>query len=152
MNNRDFNTAFFSYEGQINRKDYAINMLILIGLLIALSLIKPEAFVMHTSLKFLAGILSFIIGLVRFVAMFSILSLIYRRINDVTHKKFPNKNSLLHKIFIGIYIVPIILYFIISFLIGGSIPAISYLFGYLIIILLPIMAIFAIIISFIKGN
>ena len=152
MNNKNFNTAFFSYEGQINRKDYAINMLILIGLFIALSLIKPEVFVLHTSLKFLAVILSFAISLVRFVVSFSILSQIYRRINDITRKNSYKNDTIWHKFFIGIYIVPIILYFIIGFLIGNTIPIISSILDGYLLIMMPLMIIYAIILGFVKGQ
>lgn len=151
MNNKNFNTAFFSYEGQINRKDYAINMLILIGLFVALTLIKPEAFVLHTSLKFLAVILSFAISLVRFVVSFSILSQIYRRINDITRKKSFKNDTIWHKFFIGIYIIPIILYFIVGYLIG-NIPIVSSLLNGYILIMMPLMAIYAFILCFIKGQ
>lgn len=152
MNKKDFNTAFFSYEGEINRKDYAINMLILIGLFFALSFIKPELFVLHTSLKFLATIIYFIISLTKFIICFSILSQIYRRIKDITFNKSTKTKNLLDKLFIFIYVAPIILFYVVSFLLADIFPAVMGLMFLLVQIIFPIMILFAIIISFIKGR
>lgn len=152
MNKREFNAAFFSYEGTINRKDYAINMLILISLFIGLSLIRPEAFVLHTSLKFLAIILSFLISMLKFVTGFSILSQIYRRNKDIAYNKSEKTRNILNKLFIFIYAVPIILYYSISILFGGLLPLIANLAPFIITIMFPIMLIYAIVIGFIKSH
>lgn len=152
MNKKEFNAAFFSYDGVINRKDYAINMLILIGLFFALSLFKPELFVINTSLKFLATILALVISLLKFVAGFSMLSQIYRRNKDIGYNKSQRTKNILDKLFIFIYAVPIILFYSITFLFSGLIPIMDVIASFLILIMGPIMILYAIIIAFIKSR
>lgn len=152
MKHSNFNTDFFSYNGEINRKDYAINMLILIGLFFALSLINPENFIINPSLKIIAIIMAFVISLTKFVICFSSLSLIYRRIKDITYNKSITTKNIFHKLFIFIYVVPILSFYIIAFLFADILPFLMGLMLLLIKIAFPIMIIFAIIISFFKGR
>ena len=73
------NNSFYSWEGTINRKDYVINMLILIALFFALNLVRFDILAQN---KILYTILMFIIGFLKFIFIMSVLSVIYRRIAD----------------------------------------------------------------------
>ena len=58
MTYKQSNNDFFSYQGTINRKDYAINMLIVIALLIGISLVRFDSFAPYIRPEFLYKVLN----------------------------------------------------------------------------------------------
>lgn len=150
MNGQDFNNNFFSYQGVINRKNYIINMLILIGMFIALKFVNFNAFMQFSKFQFIGTILSFVVGLFQFVIFFSILSTIYRRISDISYNKAQDVKSNYIKAFGIIYVLPV-LYFlclryffdIVPFFLGILDLIMFYIF-------IPLALIFAIFLAFKK--
>ena len=76
MSYQQSNKDFFSYQGTINRKDYTINMLIVIALSIGISLVRFDNFVHYIKPEFLYKILMFMVNLFQFVMLMSAISLI----------------------------------------------------------------------------
>ena len=84
---KESNNNFFSYQGTINRKNYIIDTIIIIFLYGLLSLVKFENFKPFISFELIYSILLFVVGMFKFVLIFSFLSLVYRRIADFSAGK-----------------------------------------------------------------
>ncbi len=144
------NNDFFGYNGVINRKNYAINMAIMFLIFLGLYFINFATFLQHTSVKFLFYILDFVISLVKFVAVFAMLSLIYRRFMDISKSKSLLFSENIKKLFIILFVFPV-LYCLCVRLFIYNIPFIINILDILtFFVLIPVAAVIAIIISFIK--
>ena len=152
MDYKDNNTDFFSYNGTINRKNYAINMFILIALYVVIYFVRFENFVLFTSQKYLLHILLFFVGLFKFVIVISTISVVYRRIADISTNKTENFKLIAKRIFTILYVFPILhLYCLRYFL--DIIPAlVAFLDTITFLVLLPIAAITSIVLCFITGK
>lgn len=143
------NNNFFSYEGTINRKNYIINMLIIIILSACLHFVDFSFYFSFTKLTFLYGIFEFLISLFKYVLMFCAISVVYRRITDITYKSSLKTINLAKKIFTIIYIVPLLLYFL-----GGILFQQGIIMQLIILMVffffLPVSAITSILLCFIK--
>ena len=87
MQSNEYNNDFLGYHGYINRKNYAINLLILFALFLATNLVNFEKLTQFTNYEFLKTVLSFVVDLFKFVIMMSALSVVYRRIADISKKQ-----------------------------------------------------------------
>lgn len=151
MSGLESNNDFFSYYGVVNRKNYIINMLIVSAIYIGLSVIKFESFAPFITYKFLYTALIFMINMIKFVAIMSALSLIYRRIADFSYQKNKKFQQVMYKIFVTLFVFPAIYLLILRYFID-IVPAIQNILDLLsVLILLPAGIISAIIFAFIKG-
>lgn len=144
------NNDFFGYTGTINRKNYAINMTILVLLLIGLSFLNLQSFNDFIPIKFLLSILSFLVSFAQFVIFFSILSLVYRRLADICKSKSYKTAEIIRKLFILLFALPVI-YVICIRMFLPNIPFLTNILDVSVyFILLPLCLIASIVISFIK--
>lgn len=152
MSYNETNTDFFSYTGTINRKNYAINMVILIALFTAASFIRAENFFEYTNKTFLLPILMFMISMFKFVLIFSALSVIYRRFSDISENKSERFKQNAKKIFVSIYIMPI-LYFLCIRYFFDLLPAVLINITDLIFVFvaIPLVILCTLTVTFIKG-
>lgn len=152
MTSSNFNNDFFSYQGTIGRKNYIINTLILVALYIGISLINFERFEEFFTFKLLYSILIFIVGLFKFIIIMSVVSIIYRRISDISYSKSLTFDTVMKRIFVILYVFPLLYFLCIRYFIDIIPIALNILDFVTLFILLPLSTIFAIIISFIKGR
>lgn len=150
MNKDNENYGFFGYEGVIGRKNYFINSAILVVLFILLCFINISKLQQYTQLTFLYYVLDFVIGFGKFFIVFSLISLIYRRLADITFSKSDKIKKTAKIIFSIFYIYPIIAYCIGPLL--DVIQGLNTLLLYSIIIILPFALLMAFVLLFIKGN
>lgn len=143
------NNNFYSFEGTINRKNYTINMSIIITLCACLHFADFSFYFSFTNLKFLYGIFEFLIEIFKLILMYCAISVVYRRFSDITWNSSQKTKGNAKKIFTVIYIIPILLYFLGGILFQeGLFQQISILI--LIFFFLPISLITSIILCFIK--
>ena len=144
------NNDFFGYSGVINRKNYSINIFILFAIYIALSFLNLSAFSQYTTFKFLFSILDFVISLIKFVIIFAILSLVYRRFADIAKSKSLAFSQNIKRFFVIFYVFPILYITCLRFFIY-NIPfiynSLDFLFFF---IFLPICFLISLLICFIK--
>jgi uncharacterized membrane protein YhaH (DUF805 family) len=105
------NSIFFSYEGSIGRKNYIINLLILFFLYIGLTLIRVDVLTSKTNIKIIGIILWFLVEMLKFIAIMSSYTLVYRRIKDICINRSIKFCSIIKKIYIIVYIIPLFIYF-----------------------------------------
>ncbi len=149
---KEYNNDFFSYQGSISRKNYFINMLILAALYIGLYFVKFENFEPYIPYKMIFSILIFMVSLFKFVILMSGLSVIYRRIADFSTGKTYNFNLLMKRLFIFLFVFPILYLFCIRYFID-IIPVLTNILDLItIFILIPAGIIAAVVFCFIKGN
>lgn len=86
MSYQEQNNDFFSYYGIIGRKNYIINMLILITLFICMYFVKFENFAPFIRPEFLYKALIYMAEFFKFVILMSAISIVYRRIADISTK------------------------------------------------------------------
>ena len=152
MSNEQFNNDFFSYQGKISRKDYVINMLIVVSLLIGISFVRFDSFAPYIRPEFLYKILLFMVNLFQFVMLMSAISLVYRRIADFSDTKSITFNNCMKNFFFFLFIFPILYLFCIRYFID-IIPIIRNVIDLIVIfIIVPIGIISSIILAFIKGS
>ncbi len=147
MSYNESNNDFLSYEGRINRKNYVINMFILVFLYIGLFLINFNSFSEYIRFKILYTILIYTVELLRFVIIIAILSIIYRRISD-----FSSFSAGMKKVFVILYIFPFIYlnwgHYLLNFL-----PGLIYVLDLItLFILMPFAIISSIIFAFLKSK
>lgn len=148
MRNFDSNSAFLSWEGTINRKDYAINMLILIALFVALYFVNFDVLAPQ---KILNTILLYLVSFLRFIILISLLSIVYRRINDFsTGRSFRFQNIM--KYIFGIFFLFPVLYFYIFLFFISYIPFLSVFLNILAVYAVYGAVIAAIVFCFIKSK
>lgn len=152
MNNKEYNNDFFGYNGCINRKNYIINMLILAAIAVISSFIDTEALFKYSSVKILIQVLNFAVSTVIFVVIFSCLSLVYRRITDITFLSSENVKNVAKKIFAVIFVLPAIYLLCIRYFID-EIPFISGILDLAVLfVLLPSAILCSLFIGIYKGN
>lgn len=152
MSQQESNNDFFSYQGSISRKNYLINMLILILIVVGLSFIKLDSFEPFITYKFLYTALVFMVSMLRFVAIMAILSVIYRRITDFSTNRPASFKLLMNRTFAILFVFPILYDFCIRFFID-IIPALQNLLDIItIFVLYPLAFIAAVIFGFIKSK
>lgn len=145
MNNYE-NNSFYSYNGHINRKNYIINLLILLALYVSTLLVNWNVFFQFTPYKFLIDILMYVVLCFQFIIVFCSLSVIYRRISDITKNKNEEVKNKAKTIFALLYVFPIIYLF-------GIKQLVNFAFIDLIVFcLLSVSSICAIVLCFIKGK
>ena len=152
MSHKQYNNNFFSYQGTINRKNYVINMLIVVALLIGIYFLRFDNFASYIRPEFLYTILIFMVNLFQFVMLMSAISLIYRRIADFSDTKSITFNNCMKNFFFFLFIFPILYLFCIRYFID-IIPTIRNIIDLIVIfIIVPIGIISSIILAFIKGS
>ena len=152
MSYNQSNNEFFSYQGTINRKDYIINILIVIALLIGISFVRFDSFAPYIKPEFLYSVLMFMVNLFQFVMLMSIISLVYRRIADFSISKSITFNTNIKKLFFLFFVFPVLYLFCLRFFID-IIPILRNVLDSLVIfILTPLGLISAMILAFIKGG
>lgn len=152
MQYKDSNNDFFSYQGTISRKNYTINLLILTALFIVISLVRFESFMQFTNLTFLYSIILFMVSLFKFVILMSAISVIYRRIADISYTKQISFYNNMKKIFVLLFVFPVLYIFCLRFFID-IIPVFQNLLDMLVFyILIPFGVLAVIILCFIKGK
>ena len=152
MNREEYNNDFFSYQGRISRKNYAINMLILLAIFWGLNFIKLEGFEQYITYKFLYSALVFMVSMTKFVALMSILSVVYRRISDFSNNKTDSYKLAMKKLFILLFVLPILYDYCFRFFIN-VIPPLQYTLDITtIFILYPLAFLTTIILCFVKSE
>lgn len=144
--NEEYNNNFLSYDGKINRKNYAINMAILSVLGLLLSISDFSALFEYSRIPILFTVFNFMTDIGFFLICGCILSVTYRRINDISEnrtKKFKDTMMTLYTIFLC---VPFIYLFL------GDILNIAVLHLIIYGFICPLSLIFCIIIGVIKSK
>ncbi len=147
MDNNEYNNDFLSYYGKIGRKNYIINLLILTAIYIVTLLINLEGLKQYITYDFLYTTLYFVIDLFKFMVIIAILSVIYRRIADIS-----NTDKRLITIFIILFLFPFFYlnwgYFLLNFIP----PLVQILNVLTIYVILPLALVFSIVMAFIKSR
>ena len=152
MSYKEVNNNFFGYEGTIGRKDYAINMLIVVSLYLILTFTNFQALAPYTKPEFLLHVLLFMVGLFKFVLVISSISMIYRRIADFSLNKGDKFKLITKRLFAFLYVLPILYFFGIKYFFD-TFPSIIIFFDILtLFIILPLAIIFAFILCFVKSK
>lgn len=152
MNSQEYNNDFFSYQGRISRKNYVINMLILLAIFFGLNFIKLENFEQFITYKFLYSIIVFMVSMTKFVSLMAILSVVYRRIADFTNKKDDAYKQVMRKLFILLFVLPVLYDFCLRFFINVMPPLQHTLDLTTVFILYPLAFITSIVLCFVKGE
>ncbi len=147
MDNNEYNNDFLGFNGKIGRKNYIINLLILTAIYIVTLLINLEGIKQYITYDFLYTTLYFVIDLFKFMVIIAILSVIYRRIADIS-----NTDKRLITIFIILFLFPFFYlnwgYYLLNFIP----PLVQILNAVTIFILLPLAFIVSISLAFIKSR
>lgn len=152
MQSNEYNNDFLGYHGYINRKNYAINLLILFALFVATTLVNFEKLTQFTNYEFLKVVLTFVVDLFKFVIMISALSVVFRRIADISKKRPASFFENLKKAYGILYVFPIFYLYCFRYFLD-IIPQLTTILNILtIMILLPLAIISTIILCFIKGE
>ena len=152
MQSNEYNNDFLGYHGYINRKNYAINLLILFALFVATTLVNFEKLTQFTNYEFLKVVLTFVVDLFKFVIMISALSVVFRRIADISKKRPASFFENLKKAYGILYVFPIFYLYCFRYFLD-IIPQLTTILNILtIMILLPLSIISTIILCFIKGE
>lgn len=152
MNNDNYNNDFFGYTGFINRKNYIINMLILISIGVICKFINVEALFTYSSFKFLIHVLDFAVSMIIFVVSVACLSLVFRRLADITSESSENAKNSVKKLFSILYVFPFIYLLCIRYFIG-DIPFISSVLDLsMLFFFLPSALLVSLIIAIYKGS
>ena len=150
MTQQESNNDFFSYQGTISRKDYIINMLILLAIFVGLSLIRFENFEKFITYKFLYNVMIFMVSMLKFTSIMAILSVVYRRITDFSQYKSAVFQKIMKNLFVILFVCPVLYDYCLRFFID-IIPLLQAILDYIIIfILYPLAIIAAIIFCFPK--
>jgi len=152
MNGREYNNDFFGWDGFIARKNYAVNLLIVLGLFAGLSLINFNAFEPYIPFKFLLTALIFTADLLRLVLVMCALSLVYRRIADFTVYKSYKIQSAAKNIFIIVYVLPVLYILCARYFLSFAPAAVKILDLITFFVFIPSGLLCAVIFAFIKGK
>ena len=145
---KESNSAFLSWEGTISRKDYAINMLIAVVSLIALYFTNFSVLVPQ---KFLYDIIVFLVQFLQFILIISVLSLIYRRIEDFSRRFTIKIQRIFKYLFYILCLFPIIYIFVLNYLLN-IIPIITVILNISSLIAGFLGILFSIIVGLIKSE
>ena len=150
MTQQESNNDFFSYQGTISRKNYIINMLILLAIFVGLSLIRFENFEKFITYKFLYNALIFMVSMLKFASIMAVLSVIYRRIADFSQYKSAVFQKVMKNLFVILFVCPILYDYCFRFFID-IIPALQRILDIItILVLYPLAIIAALIFCFPK--
>lgn len=150
MSQQESNNDFFSYQGTISRKNYIINMLILLAIFVGVSFIRIENFAQFITYKFLYAVIVFMISMLKFVSIMAMLSVVYRRIMDFTQFRPVVFQETMKKVFVILFVCPVLYDFCLRFFID-IMPALQGILDFLtIFVLYPLAIIAAIIFCFLK--
>ena len=109
----EYNTNFFSWEGLIGQKDYAINMVILVALVCLLQFLNFN--ILFSGHEILNSILTFLAQFLQFVFVMSILSVVYRRIRDFTIDRPVIYKKVYKVVFITLFLFPVLYFYIFAY-------------------------------------
>ena len=152
MQSNEYNNDFLGYHGYINRKNYAINLLILFALFFATTLVDFERLTQFTSYKLLKIVLSFVVDLFKFIIMISALSVVYRRIADISKKRPITFFEKLKKAYGFLFVFPVFYLYCFRYFLD-IIPLLTGILNiFTIFILIPLAIVSTIILCFIKGE
>ena len=152
MNQQENNSDFFSYNGTISRKDYSINLLIVVSLYIILSFTKFENLLQYTKPELLVHIFVFMVSMFKFLLVMSAISIIFRRIADITQNKSEQFKTNAKKVFALLYVFPILHLFCLRYFLDIFPSLVSILDMSTFFILMPISMLTAIVLSFVKSK
>lgn len=152
MDYKENNNDFFSYNGTINRKNYIINLFILVALYITIYFVRFENFVQFTNQKYLLYILLFFVSLFKFVIVISAISVVYRRITDISFSKTKQFKLSAKRIFTVLYVFPLLHLYCIRYFLDIIPPLVAFLDSLIFFVILPLATIVAIVLCFIKGK
>ncbi len=142
------NTALLSWEGTINRKDYVINMLILLAIFFGINFINFNALAPQ---KILNTILTFLVQFFQFVIVISILSVVYRRIADFSSGRTYQFQKTFYYIFIALFVIPVLYFYVLAYFLN-FIPLISSILGMYSIAALIAAFVFSVVFCFFKAK
>ena len=151
MYGKNYNNDFFSWQGNISRKDYTINVLIVFALFVVLSFVNFQAFSPYVPIKFLLTILTFMAYIIKLVLVMAFLSLVYRRISDFVGTK-PYKFQLtMKRLFVFLYVVPVFYLLVVRYFLSIMPVIINIADLVVFFVLIPFGLISTIVFAFIKG-
>lgn len=142
----EYNNGFYGYNGYINRKNYAINLFILVALYVSTNLVNWNSFTQFTSHKFLSDVLLYIILCFQFIMVLCLLSVVYRRISDIIKNKTEKTKDNAKTFFIVLYVIPVLYFLALRQFIN------FYILDILVLLLILISAISSIVLCFIKSK
>ncbi|MCD7879059.1 MAG: hypothetical protein LUG16_03900 [Candidatus Gastranaerophilales bacterium] len=152
MSFREANTDFFSYQGTIGRKDYIVNLLILSAIYVGLSLLRFENFRQYITIEFINSVLTWLIWFAKFMVIMSGLSMVYRRLNDITHNRPSSYAAFTGKLFVILFVLPAFYLYCLRYFID-IMPFIQNILDLVVTyILIPLGAILMLLLCFIKGK
>ena len=152
MNYKKNNSDFFSYNGTINRKDYTINLLIVVALYIILTYTRFENILQYTKQEIIVHIFVFMVSMFKFLLVMSAISIIFRRVVDITLNRSETFKTNTKKIFALLFVFPILHLFCIRYFLDIFPALVAILDTITLLVLIPISVITAIILCFIKGK
>lgn len=142
----EYNNSFYGYNGYINRKNYAINLFILVALYVSTNLVNWNSFTQFTSHKFLSDVLLYIILCFQFIMVLCLLSVVYRRISDIIKNKAEKTKDNAKTLFIVLYIIPVLYFLALRQFIN------FYILDIFVLLLILISIISSIVLCFIKSK
>ena len=148
MKDYSSNNAFLSWEGTINRKDYVINMLIMLTLFFGIFFIRFDVLAPQ---KILYLILTYMVSFLQFIILISILSVIYRRINDFSIGRSYDFRNKMNTVFGVLFVFPVLYFYIFAYFLSFLQSLISIL-NILACIAIIIGIVAAVVFAFIKSK
>lgn len=142
----EYNNSFYGYNGYINRKNYAINLFILVALYVSTNLVNWNSFTQFTSHKFLSDVLLYIILCFQFIMVLCLLSVVYRRISDIIKNKAEKTKDNAKTLFIVLYVIPVLYFLVLRQFIN------FYILDIFVLLLILISIISSIVLCFIKSK
>ena len=152
MNHKESNSDFFSYNGTINRKDYTINLLIVVVLYIILTFTRFENILQYTKPEIIIHIFVFMVSMFKFLLVMSAISIVFRRIVDITENRSEQFKISTKKAFALLYVFPILHLFCLRYFLDIFPALVSILDMATFFVLMPISIITTIVLCFIKGK
>lgn len=149
---KDYNNDFFGWYGVISRKNYALNIFIVSALYAALSLVNFNAFEQFIPVKFLLSILVFMAELLKLVLVMCFLSLVYRRTADFAASKSMQFRIAAKRIFVLLYVIPVMYFLCIKYFFDFMPFLIRILDAAVFFVLMPLAALCALILCFVKSE
>jgi len=145
------NNDFFSWNGTLDRKNYSINLFILTALYILLSLVRFDVILQFSKISLLNSIFYFLLEILKFLLMMSALSVVYRRIRDISYFKSLKFANNMKNMFIFVFVIPILYLFCLRYFL--NFPLITNILDLVVLfVLIPLELIFAVVLCFIKGK
>lgn len=149
MFSSEYNNDLLGFQGRIERKNYIINLLICSAILIGFHFIRFDVLMQYIPYKLLKDSLGICISLFIWVIFISLISVIYRRITDISYYKSSKFKKNIRKFYIICFVVPLIIQCCSLFV--GILPLL-YFTNILVLCFLPINIISALVLCFIKAK